>query len=55
MKAIVVADHEGTIRRTIASEGVGRVNSASSPWVNMGANLRVLGQSATMVTQLLFM
>ena len=43
----VVADHEGTTRQTIASEGVGRVNSASSPWVNTGANLWVSDQSAT--------
>src|SRR5436309_7843064 len=46
-KVNVVADHEGTTRQTIASEGVGRVSSASSPWVNMGVNLRVSGRSAT--------
>ena len=31
VKVNVVADHEGTTHQTIASEGVGRANSASSP------------------------
>ena len=46
----VVADHEGTTRRTIASEGMGRANNASSPWVNTGVIPWVLGQSATLLT-----
>ena len=46
-KVNTVADHEGTTHQTIASEGAGRGSSASSSWVNTGANPRVLGQSAT--------
>src|SRR5436305_8467774 len=51
-KVNMVADREGTIHQIIASEGVGRANSASNPWVNTGANPEVSGRSATMIIYL---
>ena len=43
----MVADREGTIYQTIASEGAERARSASSHWVSMGVIQRVSGWSAT--------